>query len=186
MNNENQFNDLSIRSIVKKEYIENDQTLCFDSIPIYKVIILLFVTIGFYSVVLFYNWWKKLKTDFGYKVSPFWRGLFNGISVFWLFPIFEKYFKCYNISLPSGIYATLYFGCVWACNQLSYHNTSMITEIGSWLFLFGAIAIIVNIQIKINTINKHHYLQAKKNDWKLSNTIWTIICSSILVLSMLP
>lgn len=189
MSNEKVKNNLSLQEIVKKRYIENDPTLCFDTTPIYKVIILTIVTGGFYQIILFYNWWKKLKIDFGYKVSPFWRGLFSGISVFWLFPVFEKYFKCYNIStFHAGTYATLFFMCCWASNQLTFRNSneSMLIEVLSWLFLLGAVAVSSNAQTKINMINERYYPYAKNNGWKLSNTIWTIICSIVLILSIIP
>ena len=38
--NEKVKDNLSLQEIVKKRYIENDPTLCFDTTPIYKVIIL--------------------------------------------------------------------------------------------------------------------------------------------------
>ncbi len=38
----------------------------------------------------------------------------------------------------------------------------------------------------INTINQHHYPQAKNNNWKLSNTIWAIICLALFMLAIIP
>ena len=84
---------MSLQEIVKKEYVENDSTLCFKTTSVVKVLILSIVTCGVYDIILSLNYWKSLKENFGYKVSPFWRGLFNIFTNFRLFPIFAKYCK---------------------------------------------------------------------------------------------
>ena len=184
----NNTNNFSMQNIVKKRYIENDPTLCFDTIPIYKIIILTLVTTGLYQFILFYSWWKSLKLHFGYKVSPFWRAFYSGISVFWLFPIFEKYFNVFNIKdFKACTYALLFFfvGCVSNCiiDSDSIDNISL--HILDGLLTIGIAAICCYIQNRINSINTRHYPKAKNNNWNLSNTIWTIICSIILILPLI-
>lgn len=189
MENENQFDNFDLKNIVKKEYVENDQTLCFDTIPIYKIIILTVVTAGAYEIILFYSWWKKLKIDFGYKVSPFWRAIFSGFSVFWLFPIFEKYFKCFNIKdFKAGVLAILFFSICFISNRMAFskYSDTITYQIIDFGLTIVITAIFCFVQNRINKINENSYPQAKVNNWKISNTIWTIICSVILVLSFLP
>ena len=189
MENENQFDNFDLKNIVKKEYVENDQTLCFDTIPIYKIIILTVVTAGAYEIILFYSWWKKLKIDFGYKVSPFWRAIFSGFSVFWLFPIFEKYFKCFNIKdFKAGVLAILFFSICFISNRMAFskYSDTITYQIIDFGLTIVITAICCFVQNRINKINENSYPQAKVNNWKISNTIWTIICSILIILSIIP
>ena len=117
-----------LREIVKKDYQENDMTLCFKTTSVAKVIILSFVTCGIYDIILCYNYWKSLKENFGYKVSPFWRGFFEMFTNFRLFPIFSKYFEAHNIKFSgAGWIAGLYFICTWIDNKISI-KTSLSDE----------------------------------------------------------
>lgn len=181
-----------LKEIVKKEYVENDETLCFESTPIQKCIILLLVSCGFYSVFIFYSYWKRLRDNFGYKVSPFWRGLFAGFTNFSLFPVLDKYFRAHNIkSFNPTVLAGAFLIFCYVSNKVSYKSMSFESinpayELIYWIFTLLFIGIIVLVQTKINNINSAYYPNAPKNDWKLSNTIWTIVLAIIMFLSYLP
>ena len=73
--------------VVKRPYDENDQTLCFPTISLAKVIILSVFTFGFYPLIMSYNYWKILNNNFAYDVSQFWRAIFFVYTNLKLFPI---------------------------------------------------------------------------------------------------
>ncbi len=183
---------MSLEEIVKKEYVENDSTLCFKTTPVAKVIILSLVTFGFYDVILAYNFWKTLKENFGYKVSPFWRAIFDVFTNFRLFPIFFKYFENFNVKIMSaGLLASIYLICTWIDNKISFKmmtldKTNWILETVSWGLCVITTLIFAYFQNKINKINEQHYPDAPKNPWKVSNTIWTILFSILIILLYLP
>jgi len=104
-------NHEGLASIVKKEYIENDDKLCFETTPLSKVMILSFLSCGIYNIILSINYWKILKNNFGYNVSPVWRGLFDIFTNFKLFPILAKYFKNFNIKFVPIWFAIIYIIC---------------------------------------------------------------------------
>lgn len=183
---------MSIQEIVKKEYVENDDTLCFKTTPVAKVLVLSIITFGVYDIILSLNYWKSLKENFGYKVSPFWRGFFNMFTNFRLFPIFAKYFGAFNVKLTgAGWLAGLYFICNWINNKISLktitlENTDWSLETASLILLVVTALVFAFIQNKVNKINEQYYPNAQKNSWKISNTIWTIIYLIIWILAYLP
>lgn len=183
---------MSLKEIVKKDYIENDNTLYFKTTSLKKVAILSIVTFGFYDIILAFNYWKSLKNNFGYKVSPFWRGIFLEFSNFELFQIFAKYFANFNIKLTyANILAILYLILTWIGNKIDFKVASLDTtnwtlEIISLIFTIITTLIFVLIQSKINKINEQFYPNAQKNPWKISNTIWLIICLGLWILAYLP
>ena len=73
--------------VVKRSYEKNDQTLCFPTTSLAKVIILSILTFGLYPIIMSYNYWKKLNENFGYDISPFWRAIFFIYTNFKLFPV---------------------------------------------------------------------------------------------------
>lgn len=172
---------MSLKEIVKREYVENDTTLCFKTTSVTKIFILSIITFGAYDFVLLWSYWKTLKDNFGYKVSPFWRSFWCWYTNFRLFSIFAKYFRAFNIKLSgAGWLATLYFILSSADTRISFLNanieeTCWSLEITSLVLSIITTLILVFIQNKINKINKRYYPDAPKNSWKISNTIWTII-----------
>ena len=173
---------MSLQEIVKKEYVENDNTLCFETTSVVKVIILSTVTCGVYDIILTMNYWKSLKENFGYEISPFWRGLFEMFTNFKLFPIFAKYFDNFNIKLiGAGWLAAIYFLCTWLDNKMTFKDIEYALVISTVLELITAL-IFALIQSKINKINKQYYPDAPKNPWSVANTIWTLFCSALLIL----
>lgn len=182
---------MSLQEIVKKEYVENDSTLCFKTTSVTKVVVLSFVTFGMYDIILALNYWKTLKENFGYKVSPFWRGFFNIFTNFRLFPIFSKYFESFNVKLQgAGWLAGLYFICTWADNKISLETATMdetvwSLELASLILGLITTLIFAFIQNKINKINEQYFPNAPKNPWGVANTIWTTILSIIIILGYL-
>lgn len=183
---------MSLQEIVKKEYVENDKNLFFKTTPVEKILVLSILTCGIYDIILSLNYWKSLKENFGYKVSPFWRGLFVMFTNFRLFPIFAKYFETFNFKLAgAGWLAGLYFICIWFINNISRKTetleyTNWTLEIISIILYIATSLIFVYIQNKINKVNEQYYPNATKNPWNISNTIWTIICLIIWILAYLP
>ena len=186
-----------LRELVKKEYIENDKTLCFETTPISKIAILWIVSLGVYSIVIFYSYWKTFHKNFGHKLSPFWRAWFSPISGFMFFPLIEKYINKFESKLPQKgkILATLYL-CCWLAsyffimdNSISMHSgpnpgVGFFSRLCPYLWGIIALSPIIVIQRMINNINKNNFPEAPRNGWKLSNTIWTVIfvLNDILIL----
>lgn len=183
---------MSLQEIVKKEYQENDSTLCFKTTSAKKIIILSILSFGVYDIILSLNYWKSLKENFGYDVSPFWRGWFTLFTNFWLFSIFSKYFKNFNIKLSgAGWLAALYFICTTIDNKISFKtamldNTNWTLEIISFVLAITTALIFAFMQSKINKINEQHFPNAPKNNWSVANTIWTIVLIVFWLLIYLP
>ena len=188
-----------LKEIVKKEYSENDKTLCFESTPVMKVIILSILSGGFYHIILTYSWWKTLKQNFGYKVSPFWRGFFSIFTNIKLFPIFQKYFKSLNI--PGIGFCGIFFGIIylilaWIDNKIQIKalrldlkdqlspELSIFINIVSFILILILTCILAFIQKKINKTNEMYFQEAPKNDWKTSNAIWIIILTFISAMEL--
>ncbi len=179
---------MGLETIVKKEYVENDKTLCFKTMSLWKFFVLSVLSLGIYNIIWAYDCWKMLKNNFGYKVSPFWRGFFSIFTNFKLFPIFEKYFSCSNEKFSNPmlwafIYLSLYI------KDLKYDLLSLKTdeiiitqEIISYCIIIAMALILTFIQKKINKVNKMYYPDAPKNSWTVANTIWTIVLSALFVL----
>ena len=167
--------DLS--EIVQRDYSDIEETsLYFETIPVKKIIWLSIFTLGIYEIVWFYKSWKTLAVKFGYKVSPFWRALFGGITGFWLFPTLSRYIKAFNIeSFNAPLFAILYL----VLNMMNRLPDPW------WLLCFGSIAVIAIVQGKINEVNKANFPQAPVNKWRAVNTIWSILGGIILVLALI-
>ena len=134
---------MSIQEIVKKEYIESYDALCFKTTSVAKVFFLSIVTFCIYDIILSLNYWKTLKENFGYKVSPFWRGVFNIFTNFRLFPIFAKYFETFNVKLAGASWlAGLYFICTWIDNRVNF-KTAMLENIDWSLEIISLILVLL-------------------------------------------
>lgn len=191
---------MELKDIVKKEFAENDETLCFQSTPISKILVLSVLSGGIYDIILAYGWWKSLKQNFGYKISPFWRGVFCVFTNFKLFPIFEKYTKIFETKekyLKGVKYAILYFLMCFISTKIELKATildlknqldpitSIIIELISLLFTLAATLIMVSVQRKINKINEQYFPNAPQNSWKKSNIIWTVILVILTIFYLL-
>lgn len=179
---------MRIGEFYKEKLIEKDESFCFTTVPINKVIILSIATWGIYDIFMMYGWWKSLRNHFDLKISPFWRAFFGYFTNFKLFPLFEAYFKRFNIAFAGLLFAIL----VLVINQISsklnfytlkYEKTVWGLEIISYILLFITTGITVYIQNNINKINKEHYPNAPKNKWKISNILWSIILILLTLLA---
>ena len=157
---------MGLEEIVRKEYVENDPTLCFKSTPVFKVIILSILSFGLYPCILSYSYWNTLKKNFGYKVSPLCRGfLFSPIFNFSLFPLLNKYFKNFNSKLPAPIFLAIVL-------ILSFFIAN-----GVFTFISIIISTIILsiIQNKMNKVNEVYYPDAPQNPWGIANTLVTVL-----------
>ena len=156
--------------------IFNNRELYFKTTSISKIVILSILTFGLYEVVWFYNIWKTLYSNLDYKINPFWRAFFCSITNFFLFPIMSKYIEKYtNNEFPPIIFATLY---------LLLNATQRLND-PYWLISFCTIFIIIDIQNKINNINRQYFPEAESNSWNKANTIWSILAFVLWVLSFI-
>ena len=183
---------MGLEEIVKKEYVENDDTLCFKTTSVAKVIVLSILTGGIYDIIWAFNIWRTLRDNFGYKVSPFWRGLFLALTNFKMFSIIDKYAQNFNIRLPyANLLAVLYLVFCLISNKLEFKSlmldkTDWTLEIASWILVILSTLIVAFVQHKINKVNETAYPDAPKNTWKVSNTVWLIIFIVLYVLAYLP
>lgn len=167
----------NLSNVVKGEYTDAmNENLWFKTTSVKKVVILSILTCGLYQVVWFYNYWKTLEIKFGYKLSPFWRALFGGITCFWLFPILEKYVDAFKQKTFSGItYAILYL-----LLNFIYGLNGVLCLIG-----FLQLVIIADIQNRINEINAQYYPMAENNKWSVANTLWSLPFGILIFLFIL-
>lgn len=163
--------------IVQGDCTELDESkLCFETISVKKVVWLSILTLGIYEIVWFYKSWKTLAVKFGYKVSPFWRALFAGITGFWLFPVMDRYIRKFNVeSFNAALFAVLYL----VLNILYKLPDPW------WLVCFASVAVIAVIQDKINKVNEENFPDAPINKWRGVNTFWSIIGGMMLLLALI-
>ena len=153
----------------------NENELCFDTILVKKVVWLSILTFGIYEIIWFYKSWKTLAVKFGYKVSPFWRAIFAGITGFWLFPTISKYVEKFEMESFDGmLFAVLYL----ILNML-YRLPDPL-----WIICFASVAIIALAQDKINKVNAQYFPNAPVNKWRGINTFWSILGGIILLLAL--
>ena len=124
----------------------SDDMLCFKTTPISKVLVLSMLSGGIYDIILSFNYWKTLKENCGYKVSPFWRGLFELFTNFKLFPIFSKYIKGFECKFSHPIFlAILYLIC---CGQINIQTPNFklnsIVGIYAWHYNMKLSGLILN------------------------------------------
>ena len=162
--------------ILQPGYNTDSSKLCFPSTPVWKIVYLSIISFGIYEMVYFCTLWKALRDNFGYKVHAGARGIFAGITNFWLFPILEKYFKAFG---EKAFFGTLAAGLYFIVNF-----SSRLPDLYS-LISFGTIAFLVYIQIKINRINKNNFPDAPQNSWSTANTIWAIFLTMFFLLCVL-
>lgn len=189
--------DLSVSDIIQDDESKiyeskvSKSTLCFETIPIFKIIILSILTFGIYQVVWCYKNWKILKITSGYKVSPFWRAILAPFTNFELFVIIEKYAKKFNekpfkAKFLAKWYLTGYFLPIILSPYIIFNSDSITSDplfsnLGINFFLdlvcfsmpifiiinivsyFIIIPILIIIQTKINKINKQNFMNAPKN-----------------------
>ena len=164
--------DLS--DIVQGDYSQVDEsTLCFETIPIYKIILFSILTLGLYQDFWFYRNWKILKIKFGYKISPFWRTL--GTKTPELFTILAEYFKKFNIKsfnaeslkkwyerVPGWTLLILSALAIRAfCGVKNFELWLMVSFINVIISIiisiFNTTIIIAIIQSKINKVNEENF-----------------------------
>lgn len=183
---------MTLTEIIKRDDVFDEQTLCFQTTPLAKIWVLSLLTFGFYDLFLVYSYWKTLREKFGHKVSPLWRAIFLTIMNFSLFPTLKKYFEHYGVKCTSGV--LLAFSYLFWCgvqNGLSRisektDGLNIAVEIISLIACIFSTFIIVSIQKNINKINQEKFPNAPQNNWKISNTIWTVILAILIVLAYLP
>ena len=191
---------MELKDIVKREFAENDESLCFQSTPISKILVLSVLSGGIYDIILAYSWWKSLKLNFGYKIFPFWRGFFCVFTNFKLFPIFEKYTKIFNTKgeeIKGIALALLYFLMVYMSVKLEIKAfrlelknqldpiIAITIDLFSLLFTLASALILVSVQKKINKTNEQYFPNSPKNPWKKSNIIWAVILAILTILGLL-
>ena len=172
--------------VVKRPYDENDQTLCFPTISLTKVIVLSIFTFGFYPLIMSYNYWKILNKNFAYDVSPFWRAIFFVYTNFKLFPILENYANAFNVRtfINFSVLAIIYLlqdAYFSPANKLFDNiNDGPLLMLVFFIEIFVKVlgmSVFVYIQFIINKVNKENFPNAPKNKWSIANTIWSILVS---------
>ena len=180
-----------LKKLVKKEYVENDKTLCFATTPVYKIWVLSLLSGGLYEIILIFNYWRQLKNNFGWKLSPIWRTIFLTLTNFRLFYLIGKYTKAFNVRLYVPILlAFVYF----SIERISFGITKITWdmdvvpieyEILDCILPVFSTGIMAYIQSRINKVNRQNFPEAPVNGWKVSNTIWTVILSLIALVYIL-
>ena len=155
-----------LANIVKFDYNGNNEQFFFETIPVWKIVLLSTITFGFYSLIWFYKMWKTLRLKFGYELNSVIMTLFMPITIFWLFAILEKYIKAFDKRCISSI--------ILAFSYLFLLFLLILPDLYSFLSFFS-VAIITLFQHKINEINKNNFENAKYNGWSLANCFWTLV-----------
>mgnify|MGYP007101874746 CR=1 FL=1 len=152
---------------------DNTQNMCFSTISLHKICILSIITFGLYDVIWGYKLWRIIQTEFGYKhINPLLRVLFFGITNFSLFDILNKYFFKYNEkTFPPFLFAILYL------------LLNVLNNLPKPYFLISFLStyFIVQIQKKINSVNKINFPNAPVNEWNYANTIWATVFGLLFV-----
>ena len=179
----------------------------YNTIPIWKVIILLMISFGFYEIVWAYNLWKQGQKKYDKKISPFWRSLFIPITSFELFPLINDYItkisqtdnentkedivvvntksleiKPFHALAFASFYLTFHFlDRVFSRINVETQDFSMI-DIIYLIPVIGVYAIIVTIQTKINKFNFKYNMPVKNDKWTWKTTGFVFLCLLIFTI----
>ncbi|MBO5386195.1 hypothetical protein J6A64_07760 [bacterium] len=177
---------MDLEEVVKKDYVENDSTLCFKTTPIWKVVILGLLFSSYYYIFLLFGYWRILQLHFGHDINPYIRTFFTPITTPRLFAIVDKYLSSYYKK-----YETNFEGLAWVWIILSlalliferYVKFRRLESLGMSSFVLGLtivvdiiiLLIVVSLQSHINDINKKYYPEAPKNGWTVANILWVVL-----------
>ncbi len=184
----------------------------YNTIPIWKVIVLAIMSFGIYQIVWAYNLWKQGQKCYNEKISPFWRSIFIPITCFKLFPLINDYITNIpkndnEVTENSGInryiqtpeikpfhaigFATTYFlfNCLGhvlskLCSKSQEFSTIDLLSFIPTIVIFS---IIVIIQIKINRFNYKYSIPAKNDKWTWKTTGFALIypCAFVIYVVIL-
>ena len=184
----------------------------YNTVPIWKVIVLLVLSFGAYTVVWAYNLWKQGQKKYDKKISPFWRAIFISITSFKLFPLIDDYLTnppkadvedtdgrvkedpiegFGSKTIPAIGFALIYLISTGVAKSLdkiaSYSQNFTVADLFSIIFSIIALVPIVIIQIKINDVNCKYNIQAKNDIWTWKTTVFVAIwLLFIITLTILP
>ena len=166
----------------------------YNTVPIWKIIILFIMSFGVYEIVWTYNLWKQAQKKYNKNINSILRSLFCPITNFKLFPLINEYITTSkddnktldNIS-TNGFrdnikvkpfhaigYATIYIIFHVISSLLS--RISTYSENSSTVYLFCILSIVVSlsiiviIQVKINKFNRIYNIPAKNDKWTWKTT----------------
>ena len=184
----------------------------YNTIPIWKVIVLLILSFGVYTIPWAYNLWKQGQKKYDKKISPFWRSIFISFTSFKLFPLINDYLmnppkkETENIDnniinryindseikpFPATCFAWIYLMFSWVANALnkmgSYSQSFTIAELLALILNIIALIPIVIIQLKINATNYRYSIQAKNDTWTWKTTgfvaLWFLLVFIVTIIT---
>ena len=172
---------LRIAEITQQE-CEADETLCFMSMPIWKLIALNLLTFGLYAIVWYYKSWTKIKDNYKIQINVIMRTIFILFTCYGLFKIINKHLNRFFMSIPVICFAIF----VIVGNFLCVSDDGIMGWIGFILYLIPPII----IQSRINQINKEHFPQAENSVWTWKTTwllavFWLIYLIGIVIYCVL-
>ena len=175
---------MGLEEIVKKDYVENDPTLCFPTTPIWKVVILGLLFSSYYYLFLLFGYWRILQLKFGYDINPYIRAFFTPFTTPSLFAILDKYLSSHykkhetNFGGFAWGWIILAFVMIFLDRYVKYRHLDSFELPLLWLNIVIDIIIlliVVSVQVHINNVNKKYYPDAPKNGWTVANIVWVVI-----------
>ena len=172
----------------------------YNTIPIWKIIILYLISFGFYPIVWTFNLWKQAQKKYSKKINPFWRSVFCPITNFELFPLINEYISnAQNVgnetidqnnantfmdNIKVKPFHSLGFATIFivfnAISRIldkinSYRESYTALDLFSAISLIAILSIIVVIQVKINKVNQICNIPAKNDKWTWKTTGFTAL-----------
>ena len=150
---------------------EKIQYVQYESLSLFKLLIMSIFTLGTYQLFWFYKQWQANKIIYSRYIHPLWRALFAFFTCVELFPLINKRLSTDKKSFNSSFFVLLF--------MLSIIIPQIKDEL--WYLNFLSIIPLLIIQRKINVFNKNNYILLK-NNWNWINTIYILVLISIFLL----
>lgn len=169
----------------------------YNTVPIWKIVVLVFLSFGLYNYVWSFNLWKQAQKEYSHNISPFWRAVFFNFTNFMLFPRINNYItnpqndnsneiddmqenaakRYINDSkikpIPAIFFASVVFVFNWISNFLYLNNKYSLMNISDLIIVILCIIALIPmfvIQIKINNINERYNIPALNDKWTWATT----------------
>jgi hypothetical protein len=143
----------------------------FFAVSLPKLIVMSFVTLGFYQWYWFYRNWQNIVSRDGSRKSPFWRACLNGLFGW---PCFAEIGKACRSNQIEMLLPTWLLGLAWTITALLSKFDAL------WPIALGAVAILLPVQVAANRVNRLLTPNCDPND-RFSSANWFMIAFGLLL-----
>jgi hypothetical protein len=117
----------------------------FFPVPIWKLLVMLVFTLGFYELYWFYKNWKLIRERDGSNIMPFWRAIF---AIFFVYPLFRRMREDGQLHGVSGGFAAGFLAAIWIFARIIWNAPGNVAFFG----ILGLVVLVI-AQVQATAIN---------------------------------